>query len=132
MSADLQTIAALLPPNSNKERPSLLATLGANAFPISQLPVAEKSAMPSSSASSIAASLPPFLIKTRSLCSSATASQIFLIRSAQPSACGLGFQIILFPQTAAKQKFQPNTATGKLKAVTQPTTPKGCQISWRR
>ena len=131
-SADGQTIAALLPPNSNKDLPNLFATLGANALPISQLPVAEKSDMPSSSASSIAASLPPFLIKTKSLCSSATSSQIFLTRSAHPSACGLGFQIMLLPQTAAKQKFHPKTATGKLKAVTQPTIPKGCHISWSR
>ena len=56
-SADGQTIVALLPPNSNKDLPNLFATLGANALPISQLPVAEKSAIPSSSASSIAIEL---------------------------------------------------------------------------
>ena len=66
-SADLQTIAALLPPNSRSDLPNLLATLGAKILPISQLPVAENSAMPSSSAKAVAASLPPFDISTKSL-----------------------------------------------------------------
>ena len=131
-SAEGQTIAALLPPSSNKFLPSLFATIGASALPISQLPVAENSAIPSSSANAIAASLPPKLTKTKSLCSSAMLSHISLTRWAQPSLWGLGFQIILLPHTAARQKFQPNTATGKLNAVTHPTTPKGCHISCSR
>ena len=85
-SADLQTIAALFPPSSNRDLPNLLATFGANILPISQLPVAENKATPSSSANCVAASLPPLLIRTKSLCSSATLFQISLTKSAQPSA----------------------------------------------
>ena len=77
----------------------------------------------------IAFSLPPLRISTNSLWSPATLSHIFLIALAHPVACGLGFQIILLPHTEAKQKFQANTAIGKLKAVIQPTTPSGCHNS---
>ena len=66
-SADGQTIAALLPPSSNRFLPSLFATIGASALPISQLPVAENSAISSSSANDIAASFPPKLTETKSL-----------------------------------------------------------------
>ena len=84
-SAEGQTIAALLPPNSKRLLPNRLATIGAKALPISQLPVAENRLIPSSSARSEAASLAPFLIKTRSLWSSATLSHISLTNLAHPS-----------------------------------------------
>ena len=86
ISAEGHIMPALLPPSSKRFLPSLAETTGASAFPIAQLPVAENKAMFSFSANSMAASLPPFLIKTKSLWSGATSSQICLIRSAQPSA----------------------------------------------
>ncbi len=36
---------------------------------------------------------------------------------------------VAFPQTKAKETFQPDTATGKLKAVITPTSPSGFQFS---
>ena len=112
-SADGQTMAALFPPNSKRLLPSLLATIGANAFPISQLPVADSKDTFSSLASDSAFSFPPLRIIMRALCSPAISSHISLIKSAQPSVCGLGFQIMELPHTAPKQKFQPKTATGQ-------------------
>ena len=43
-----------------------------------------------------------------------------------------GFQIMESPQIAATIAFQAQTATGKLKAVTIPTTPSGCHCSYIR
>ena len=93
------------------------------------LPVADIRGILLSLQRATASSFPPFKTRTRSLCSPATLSQAFLSASAQPFECGLGFQIILFPQTEAKQKFHANTAIGKLKAVMHPTTPIGCHNS---
>ena len=44
----------------------------------------------------------------------------------------LGFQTMLSPHTAAMSAFQLQTATGKLNAVTMPTTPSGCHCSIMR
>ncbi len=44
-------------------------------------------------------------------------------------ARGDGFQIMLFPQTAATIAFQAQTATGKLNAVMMPTGPSGSHCS---
>ena len=44
---------------------------------------------------------------------------------------GAPFQRVQFPQTRLRQWFQPNTATGKLKAVMMPTTPNGFHCSSR-
>ena len=43
-----------------------------------------------------------------------------------------GFHTMVLPHTAAIQKFHDHTATGKLKAVMQPTTPRGCHVSIMR
>ena len=43
-----------------------------------------------------------------------------------------GFQIEVFPQTAAIIEFQDQTATGKLNAEIIPTTPSGCHCSYIR
>ena len=40
-----------------------------------------------------------------------------------------GFQSVASPHTAASAAFQLHTATGKLNAVTTPTTPRGCHCS---
>ena len=42
---------------------------------------------------------------------------------------GAPFQRVQLPQTRLRQWFQPNTATGKLKAVMIPTTPSGFHCS---
>ena len=128
-SADGQTIAALLPPNSSRSFPSLAETIGANSLPICVLPVAEIKSILLSSHSATASSFPPSRTKTRSANSPLTLSQTSLMPLAQSFECGLGFHIIELPQTAAKQKFHAKTAIGKLKAVMQPTTPNGCHNS---
>ena len=66
ISADGQMIPALFPPNSRRFRPRRFATMGANALPISQLPVAENKATFSFLARFTAASLPPYSIRTKS------------------------------------------------------------------
>jgi hypothetical protein len=43
-----------------------------------------------------------------------------------------GFHTTVSPQTSATAVFHAHTATGKLKALTTPTTPSGCQVSIRR
>ena len=43
-----------------------------------------------------------------------------------------GFQRVASPQTAANALFHAQTATGKLKAVTMPTMPRGCHCSIMR
>ncbi len=45
---------------------------------------------------------------------------------------GEGFQIVALPQIADSSAFQAQTATGKLNAVTTPTTPSGCHCSYIR
>ena len=122
-------IAALLPPSSNSNFPSLAETIGANSFPIWVLPVADIKEILLSSQSATDSSFPPSKIKIRSEKSSLILSQAFLIPLAHSFERGLGFQIMLLPQTAAKQKFQAKTAIGKLKAVIHPTIPNGCHIS---
>ena len=49
--------------------------------------------------------------------------------AAQSGVFSDGFQTTLSPQTKARQAFQAQTATGKLKAEITPTTPSGCQVS---
>ena len=44
-------------------------------------------------------------------------------------ACDDGFHTIESPTTAPTSAFQAHTAAGKLKAVTTPTGPSGCQYS---
>ena len=127
--AEGDTMAALLPPSSSKSFPSLAETIGANSLPISVLPVAETSAILLSLHMETASSFPPSKIKTKSEKSPLTLSQASLMPLAHSFACGLGFQIMLFPHTAAKQKFQAKTAIGKLNAVIHPTTPRGCHNS---
>ena len=43
-----------------------------------------------------------------------------------------GFQTTVSPQTQASAEFQAQTATGKLKALMTPTTPRGCHCSIMR
>ena len=93
------------------------------------LPVAETRAILLSLQIETASSFPPSKTRIKSAKSPLTLSHAFLIPSAHSFARGLGFQIILFPQTAAKQKFHAKTAIGKLKAVIHPTTPSGCHNS---
>ena len=52
--------------------------------------------------------------------------------SAVSGVFGDGFQTTALPQTAASVAFHAQTATGKLKAVTTPTTPSGCHCSYIR
>jgi hypothetical protein len=40
-----------------------------------------------------------------------------------------GFQTQVLPHTSARAAFHDQTATGKLKAVMMPVTPRGCQVS---
>ena len=128
-SAEGQTIAALLPPSSRRSLPNLSATIGANSLPILVLPVAETRLILASSHIDTASALAPSRIKIKSENSPLTLSQACFIPFAQSFEWGLGFQIILLPHTAAKQKFHAKTAMGKLKAVIHPTTPIGCHNS---
>ena len=130
-SADGATIAALFPPSSSKLRPRRPATSGASAAPIAVEPVALSNGSRASSAIATATSAPPCTIWTRSGGPPARSSS-----AAQASAVsgvdGLGFHTTGSPHTKAIAAFQAHTAAGKLKAVTTPTGPRGCQVSVRR
>ena len=60
-------MAALFPPSSSNDLPSLAATSGAKSLPIFVLPVAEINGIFASLHRAIASSLPPFNICTRFL-----------------------------------------------------------------
>ena len=51
---------------------------------------------------------------------------------ADKGACSDGFHTTGSPQTSARAVFHDQTATGKLKALITPTTPRGCQVSMSR
>src|SRR3989338_896518 len=58
-----------------------------------------------------------------------TSLQICCTANATNGALEEGFQIMVFPQIAAKNAFHAHTATGKLNAVITPIGPKGCHCS---
>ena len=64
--------------------------------------------------------------------SRSTFSAIFVQAMAVRGALEDGFHRMGSPQTRAMAVFQLQTATGKLKAVMTPTTPRGCHCSCRR
>ncbi len=59
-------------------------------------------------------------------------SAILMVAMAVSGVWLEGFQIVASPQTAASALFHAQTATGKLNAVTMPTTPSGCHCSIMR
>ena len=83
-SAEGQTIAALFPPSSSNNFPSLAETNGASSLPIWVLPVAETSEILLSSQIETASSLPPSKIRIKSENSPLTLSHASLIPFAHP------------------------------------------------
>ena len=134
-SAEGVTITALLPPSSNKVRPSRFDTAFATCFPIRVEPVADTSGTRRSSASSapIVASPVTRLNMAGSMpASRLTCSAIFTHAIAVSGAFSEGFQRVAFPQTTAITLFHDQTATGKLNAEIMPTSPRGCHCSSMR
>ena len=64
--------------------------------------------------------------------SRSTFSAIFVQAMAVSGVLEEGFHRMVSPQTRAMAVFQLHTATGKLKAVMTPTTPRGCHCSCSR
>jgi hypothetical protein len=62
-------------------------------------------------------------------CWASTRVTIFCTATAQSGVGDAGFQMVVSPHTAAMSAFHAHTATGKLKAVMQPTGPSGCHCS---
>ena len=96
-------------------------------------PVAETTGTSGLATSASPASRSPTTICSRPAGASpnrATArSKILPTASAESGVFSEGFQITGSPQTSAKAAFQAKGATGKLKAVMIPQTPRGCQVS---
>ncbi len=131
------TMAALLPPSSRICRAKRAARRGATARPMAVEPVAETSATRAWSTSTPAESRPPGSRMARS--GGASGPKRAMARpskactaSAVSGVFSDGFHTTLSPQTSASAAFQAQTATGKLKAETTPTTPSGCQVSIMR
>src|SRR5574340_214919 len=133
-SAEGATTTALLPPSSSRQRPNRAATLGPTARPIRVDPVDDSSATRGSSTSRAPTSAGP--ISTCASAAGASApkrcrarSNSAWVASAASGVFSLGFQTTALPHTSASAAFQAQTATGKLNAVTTPTTPSGCHCS---
>ncbi len=136
-SAEGATIAALLPPNSNNDRPSRAATVCATARPMGTEPVAETSGNAGEAAIAwpTSAPVPTSTLATAGGTSSNSASTSVAIRwqaNAHSGVFSEGFQTKVSPHTSASIAFQAHTATGKLNAVMTPTGPSGCHCSVRR
>ena len=127
------TIMALLPPSSSRDRPRRAATVWATARPMRVEPVAETSGMRGSAARASPASRPPMTSWDRPSGASPNRamarSRMAWVASAVRGVFSDGFQITGSPQTRARQAFQAQTATGKLKAEMTSTGPSGCQVS---
>ena len=126
---------ALLPPSSRIVRPKRGPTTSAMRRPMRQLPVAEISGTRRSASMMSPTSLPrpTTRLKTPGQSNSfMTSSQIFCTAIAQSGTLLEGFHTIVSPQTAASAAFHAHTATGKLNALTTPTTPSGCHCSYMR
>ena len=137
ISAEGQTIPALLPPSSRMHLPKRAATFGPTIRPMRVEPVAEISATFGLSTSVAPTSGPPISTwlrpsgassPNRARARSNTAWQA----SAVSGVFSDGFQITGSPQTSASAEFQHQGAQGKLNAVMMPTTPSGCQVSIMR
>ena len=134
-SASDETMMALFPPNSNKERPSRPATAVATALPIRVEPVADTKGTRGSWLSHSPTAAPPITSPLRPSGApkdSITRAVIFWQAKAVKGVFSEGFQTHALPQTQASMVFQLHTATGKLKAEMTPTTPKGCHCSYIR
>ncbi len=109
---------------------------GESALPMAVEPVAETSGRRGSSASWRARSAPPITTSSRPSGASPKAAAARRKSDWQASAVSgvrsLGFQTTGSPHTSASAEFQLHTATGKLKAVTTPIGPSGCQVSSMR
>ena len=126
-------MAALLPPSSIMARANLPARRGATDRPMAVEPVADTRRTRASSTSVSPSSRPP---KTKPHNPAGTAPKRAAARrnracvaSAVSGVFSDGFQTKPSPQTSASAAFQAHTATGKLKLVMIPTTPRGCHVS---
>src|SRR5690606_3053264 len=134
-SAVGETIAALFPPSSSSERPNRFATLGPTARPIRVDPVALTIATPGLSTSDSPTSGPPtttWLTSAGAPDSSSARDSNAADAHAHSGAGSDGFHMTVSPQARAIAVFHDQTATGKLKALITPTTPRGCHVSIRR
>ena len=129
-------MAALLPPSSRMLRAKRSASFGPTLRPIAVEPVAERMATRLSSTSAAPISAPPVRSCESPFGASpnrfAALSKIACTASAVSGVFSDGFQRTGSPQTSASAAFHDQTATGKLKAVITPQTPKGCQVSIMR
>ncbi len=129
------TTMALLPPSSRMVRPSRRATTSATCRPACVEPVKLTSGMFRSSIMRSPTERPSPITRLKTPLRpwrSNTRLQIFCTAMAVSGVLDDGFQITQSPHTAAIMAFHAHTATGKLKALTTPTTPRGCHCSYMR
>ena len=132
-SADGQTMAALLPPSSSRERLNCAAQAIFTARPMVVDPVALTSLTAGWATNASPTERSPVNNSARpsvsSPCSRAVCNSRPLSASAHKGAFSDGFQTRVLPHTSASAAFQAKTAIGKLNAEIMPTTPSGCQVS---
>ena len=113
-------------------RPKRPATVWATCRPVGIEPVNEMRGTRSSLSSCSPTTLPEPTSNEKTggaPWASSTEATIRVTATAVSGASDDGFQIMESPTTAPTSAFQDHTAAGKLKAVTTPTGPKGCQYS---
>ena len=123
----------LFPPNSSITLPKRLETFSLTCRPTFVEPVNETSEIFLSFiiSSPIVSPGPITVLKILGALNLVkTSLHIFCTAIAQRGVDGDGFQIVVFPQIAAINAFQLQTATGKLNALITPTIPSGCHCSY--
>jgi len=124
--ASSHTIKQLFPPSSRMVLPNLLLTFSETILPTPVDPVKEiKGYLLSSTSKEPISASPMQRVKAalETLFFSKISTIIFVVATPQRGVVGESFHIVIFPQTAARVKFHPKTAVGKLKAVMTPISP---------